>query len=390
MILVSSRPMPGRSRGTAKRSTARCAAASATCPRARALRQDEGTRGSRFFGRLHGMVEPEITQRTTAWIEPRDRLVRRPCAELQGQSAEGAVACAAVHQPEFLILDEPFSGLDPVNADMLLAVFNDLKAQGTTSSLFCRIRCSSSEALCERFCIITAGENRASRHARGPLAPPGRRVRESPAATPSAPCWMRYGRDLRHHRSRLGRLFGAVEHRLPERPESLVGAPTSITSMRSSRRSTTSTSRPSARRHERFHRRLLDRTDASHQVATVPDRPCCRHRQHRALHETAGPSAQRRIAITNVVLAAPPVLDRAKTLWRTPHHRRDHRGRDRAQRRLAEIPRRGRVDRHHRREGPQGHRLREGSVVQNLGTVGRLAPLNVALATDVSQARLAT
>src|SRR5665213_2476766 len=88
-----------------------------------------------FFGRLHGMVEPEITQQTNSWIERLEigQYADRPCAELsKGNQQKVQVACAAVHQPEFLILDEPFSGLDPVNADMLLAVFNGLKAKGTT------------------------------------------------------------------------------------------------------------------------------------------------------------------------------------------------------------------------------------------------------------------
>ena len=117
-----------------------------------------------FFGRLHGMVEPEITKRTDAWIERLDicQYADRPCSELsKGNQQKVQVACAAVHEPEFLILDEPFSGLDPVNADMLLAVFNDLKAKGTTLVLSSH-QMWQLEALCERFCIITNGENRAS------------------------------------------------------------------------------------------------------------------------------------------------------------------------------------------------------------------------------------
>ncbi len=117
-----------------------------------------------FFGRLHGMVEPEITAQTGAWIERLDigEYADRPCSELsKGNQQKVQVACAAVHRPEFLILDEPFSGLDPVNADMLLAIFNDLKAAGTTLVLSSH-QMWQLEALCERFCIITQGENRAS------------------------------------------------------------------------------------------------------------------------------------------------------------------------------------------------------------------------------------
>jgi ABC-2 type transport system ATP-binding protein len=117
-----------------------------------------------FFGRLHGMVEPAVSHSTKQWIERLDigQYANRPCAELsRGNQQKVQVACAAVHQPELLILDEPFTGLDPVNADTLLSVLNALKAAGTTLVLSSH-QMWQLEALCDRFCIITAGENRAT------------------------------------------------------------------------------------------------------------------------------------------------------------------------------------------------------------------------------------
>ncbi len=117
-----------------------------------------------FFGRLHGLVEPEITKRTNSWIERLDicQYANRPCSELsKGNQQKVQVACAAVHEPELLILDEPFSGLDPVNADMLFAVLNDLKTKGTTLVLSSH-QMWQLESLCERFCIISAGTTRAN------------------------------------------------------------------------------------------------------------------------------------------------------------------------------------------------------------------------------------
>ena len=115
-----------------------------------------------YFGRLHGLHETEVRPRAASWI---DRLglgtyANRPCAELsKGNQQKVQIACAAVHDPELLILDEPFSGLDPVNAEMLLQTLAQMKAQGTTL-----VRSSHQmwqlEELCEAFCIITAGENR--------------------------------------------------------------------------------------------------------------------------------------------------------------------------------------------------------------------------------------
>lgn len=117
-----------------------------------------------YFGRLHGLTEPEVSQRTDRWI---DRLglrehAARPCGELsKGNQQKVQVACAAVHDPELLVLDEPFSGLDPVNADILLGTLNDLKARGTTLVLSSH-QMWQLEQICDAFCIITAGENRAS------------------------------------------------------------------------------------------------------------------------------------------------------------------------------------------------------------------------------------
>jgi ABC-2 type transport system ATP-binding protein len=117
-----------------------------------------------YFGRLHGLTDPEIGSKADAWIEKLGLQIYadRPCAELsKGNQQKVQVACAAVHDPELLILDEPFSGLDPVNADALLQTLNDLKARGTTLVLSSH-QMWQLEQLCDAFCIITAGQNRAA------------------------------------------------------------------------------------------------------------------------------------------------------------------------------------------------------------------------------------
>ncbi|MHB8147040.1 MAG: ABC transporter ATP-binding protein [Vulcanimicrobiaceae bacterium] len=115
-----------------------------------------------YFGRLHGLREPTLTPAVHRWIERLglSEYIRRPCAELsKGNQQKVQMACACVHEPEFLILDEPFSGLDPVNADTLLAVFNEMKRAGTTLVLSSH-QMWQLEALCDRFCIIADGCNR--------------------------------------------------------------------------------------------------------------------------------------------------------------------------------------------------------------------------------------
>ena len=117
-----------------------------------------------YFGRLHGLSEPDARAKADRWIERLGlgEYASRPCAELsKGNQQKVQVASAAVHEPELLVLDEPFSGLDPVNADVLLGTLNDLKALGTTLVLSSH-QMWQLEQLCDRFCIITAGENRAA------------------------------------------------------------------------------------------------------------------------------------------------------------------------------------------------------------------------------------
>jgi len=115
-----------------------------------------------YFGRLHGLSDGDARTRTDSWIErlQLQEYAKRPCAELsKGNQQKVQVACAAVHDPVLLVLDEPFSGLDPLNADVLLATLNDLRRRGT-SLILSSHQMWQLEQLCDRFCIITGGENR--------------------------------------------------------------------------------------------------------------------------------------------------------------------------------------------------------------------------------------
>ncbi|GMA51505.1 hypothetical protein GCM10025857_28620 [Alicyclobacillus contaminans] len=60
---------------------------------------------------------------------------------------------AVLHQPELLILDEPFTGLDPLNTELFLAVFREIAASGTTI-LFSSHRLDHVEALCDAVAIL--------------------------------------------------------------------------------------------------------------------------------------------------------------------------------------------------------------------------------------------
>ena len=166
-----------------------------------------------YFGRLHDLREPEVSQRTDSWIERLGlaQYANRPCAELsKGNQQKVQIACAAVHQPKLLVLDEPFSGLDPVNADILFATFTEMRAAGTTLVLSSH-QMWQLEQLCDTFCIITGGENRAM----GTLAQlraawPTRVLRVEPASGAVAAVL-----DRIPGARRLGSEQGALDYEIP-------------------------------------------------------------------------------------------------------------------------------------------------------------------------------
>ncbi len=64
---------------------------------------------------------------------------------------------AVIHKPKLVILDEPFSGLDPVNADLLKDAIHQIKQPGT-AILFSSHQMSHVEELCENLCILQKGK----------------------------------------------------------------------------------------------------------------------------------------------------------------------------------------------------------------------------------------
>jgi ABC-2 type transport system ATP-binding protein len=80
---------------------------------------------------------------------------REGAGALQGQSAEGSAR--AVHDPALLILDEPFSGLDPINDELLRELLAELRAAGTTLVLSTH-DLERVEDLCDHVALIARGQ----------------------------------------------------------------------------------------------------------------------------------------------------------------------------------------------------------------------------------------
>src|SRR6185437_13682128 len=114
-----------------------------------------------FFGELHGMHAADAPKKATAWFarpeisEKRDKRVEELS---KGMQQKIQFIAALLHDPEFIIMDEPFFGLDPVNAGLLKDVMLDLKKRGRTI-LFSTHRMDQVEKLCDSICLINRGRS---------------------------------------------------------------------------------------------------------------------------------------------------------------------------------------------------------------------------------------
>jgi ABC-2 type transport system ATP-binding protein len=74
----------------------------------------------------------------------------------KGMQQKVQFIAALLHEPELIIMDEPFSGLDPINANLLKDVILELKEQGRTI-LFSTHRMDQVEKLCDTICLLNQG-----------------------------------------------------------------------------------------------------------------------------------------------------------------------------------------------------------------------------------------
>ncbi|MER2127886.1 ABC transporter ATP-binding protein [Solibacillus sp. FSL H8-0523] len=114
-----------------------------------------------FFGELHGMDKAGLKKDIDFWIERFDLEEKRHVkAETlsKGNKQKVQLIASFIHKPQFLILDEPFSGLDPVNMELLKDAILLLRDQGMTI-LFSSHQMDNVEELCDRLCLLKRGES---------------------------------------------------------------------------------------------------------------------------------------------------------------------------------------------------------------------------------------
>jgi len=109
-----------------------------------------------FFGVLKGMTRADARREALRWLE-RLELADRADETVEnfskGMQQKVQFISTVVHRPELLILDEPFSGLDPINVDTLKEIVLERQRDGATV-IFSTHMIEDAERLCERVCMI--------------------------------------------------------------------------------------------------------------------------------------------------------------------------------------------------------------------------------------------
>ncbi|HKN09469.1 MAG TPA: ATP-binding cassette domain-containing protein [Pseudomonadota bacterium] len=112
-----------------------------------------------FFAQLSGLDGGQAGRKAQAWCERlgiHDRLDSKVDELSKGMQQKIQFAAAVIHDPEFIVMDEPFTGLDPVNVNELKNVLIEFRAQGRTI-VFSTHRMDQVEQLCDSICLIDRG-----------------------------------------------------------------------------------------------------------------------------------------------------------------------------------------------------------------------------------------
>lgn len=109
-----------------------------------------------YFGELKGMTKNEAQNEAKKWFEKLhiDQWWKKKLSELsKGMAQKIQFVVTVLHRPHLLILDEPFSGFDPVNANLIKDQILDLKNNGTTIILSTH-RMESVEQMCDSVALV--------------------------------------------------------------------------------------------------------------------------------------------------------------------------------------------------------------------------------------------
>jgi len=112
-----------------------------------------------FFAGLHGVPPDRARREALAWLRrfrAEDLIGRRAEQLSKGNQQKIQFIAAVLHEPPVLLMDEPFTGLDPVNVALLREAFLELRDRGRTV-VFSTHQMEVAEALCESVAIVDRG-----------------------------------------------------------------------------------------------------------------------------------------------------------------------------------------------------------------------------------------
>ncbi len=113
-----------------------------------------------FLGAIRGLEYREADKRAGAWLEKlglEDRAQARTYELSKGMQQKIQFASAVMHEPDLIVLDEPFTGLDPINSRMLKGLLLEQKENGVTIILSTH-RMEEVEAMCDSISLVHEGE----------------------------------------------------------------------------------------------------------------------------------------------------------------------------------------------------------------------------------------
>ena len=114
-----------------------------------------------YFGRLKGLAKPEIDQRLEGWLEMFDLSTHRKkkVKELsKGMQQKAQIIATLLHEPEMIIIDEPFTALDPINTQFIKDLLISQRDKGVTI-LMSTHQMHQVEKMCDRILLVNKGED---------------------------------------------------------------------------------------------------------------------------------------------------------------------------------------------------------------------------------------
>ena len=114
-----------------------------------------------YLARLRGLDKAFAREQIDYWLEKfeiTDWWSKKVEELSKGMQQKIQFIATVMHKPKLLILDEPFSGLDPINTNLIKDEIHNLRNQGT-SIIFSTHRMEQAEAICEEIVLINQGKN---------------------------------------------------------------------------------------------------------------------------------------------------------------------------------------------------------------------------------------